>query len=157
MKLDAPTPEDVRQVAAQMRERDQAEFLAVSHAKTHAELVEALVARYGGAGDAICAYTDRPVAVGAMVRHRPNVVSLAFFATDQFPEIALGLTKFIRDRLFPCYRAEGVHRIECVSMEGYDAAHRWIGLLGLKREAVLPKFGKGGETFLQFAWVADAD
>jgi hypothetical protein len=84
-------------------------------------------------------------------------VTLAFFATDQFPEIALGLTKFIKDRLFPRYRAEGVHRIECLSMEGYDAAHRWIGVLGLKREAVLPKFGKGGETFFQFAWVADAD
>lgn len=157
MKLDAPTPEDVRHVAARMRERDQSEFLAVSHARTHAELVEALVARYGGAGDAICAYWNGPVAIGAMVQHRPNVVTLAFFATDQFPEIALGLTKFIKDRLFPRYRANGVHRIECLSMEGYDAAHRWIGVLGLKREATLPKFGKAGETFLQFAWVADAD
>ena len=34
--------------------------------------------------------------------------------------------------------------------------HRWVELLGLKREAVMPKYGKGGETYIQFAWVADA-
>lgn len=154
MKLDAPTPGDVRRVAEQMRERDVAEFLAVAHVETKADLVEALTARYGDAPDAICAFADGdPVAVGAMVQARPNVVTLAFFATDRFPEIALELTKFIRNRLFARYRADGVHRIECISMEGYEDAHRWIGLLGLKQEAVMPRYGKGGETYVQFAWV----
>lgn len=156
MKLDAPTRGDVRHVAELMRERDVAEFLAVSRAEDKAELVEALVDRYGGAADAICAYVNKvPVAVGAMVQVRPNVVTLAFFATDQFPEIALELTKFIRNRLIPGYVADGVHRVECISMEGYEDAHRWIGLLGLTQEAVMPKYGKGGETYIQFAWVAD--
>lgn len=156
MRLDAPTWGDVRQVAELMRERDVAEFLAVSHTETKADLIEALVDRYGGAPDAICAYDGHvPIAVGAMVRARPNVVTLAFFATDRFPEIALELTKFIRNRLFAQYRADGVHRIECISAESYEDAHRWIGLLGLEREAVMPKYGKGGETYVQFAWVAD--
>ena len=156
MKLDAPTWRDARRVAGAMRERDVAEFLAVSRLEGKAELIEALADRYGGAPDAICAFAgEEPVAIGAMVQARPNVATLAFFATDRFPEVALELTKFIRNRLFPQYRGDGVHRIECISMEGYDDAHRWIGLLGLEREAVMPKYGKGGETFIQFAWVAD--
>jgi hypothetical protein len=156
MKLDAPSGADVRHVAERIRERDAVEFLAVSHSADKAELVEALVQRYGGAPDAICAYRNgEPVAVGAMVQVRPNVVTLAFFATDRFPEVALELTKFIRNRLFPQYRADGVHRIECISMVGYDDAHRWIGLLGLEQEAVLPKYGKGGETYILFSWVED--
>lgn len=156
MKLEAPTRGDVRHVARFMRERDVAEFLAVSRAETRADLEGMLTERYGGAPDAICAYMGfEPVAVGAMVCWRPNVATLAFFATDRFPEVALELTKFIRNRLFPRYRAEGVHRIECISMEGYTDAHRWVGLLGLEQEAVMPRYGKGGETYLQFAWVSD--
>jgi hypothetical protein len=73
-----------------------------------------------------------------------------------FPKIALALTRFIRSRLFPRYRANGVHRIECASLDGYVEVHRWIELLGLRQEAVMPGYGRGGETFLQFAWVADA-
>lgn len=156
MRLDAPTRGDVRHVAELMRERDVAEFLAVSNVADRHELIEALVDRYGGSADAICAYDGYvPIAVGAMVQARPNVVTLAFFATDRFPEVALELTKFIRNRLFAQYRAGGVHRIECISAEGYEDAHRWICLLGLEQEAVMPKYGKGGETYIQFAWVAD--
>lgn len=156
MRLDAPTRSDVAYVAARMRERDATEFLAVSRVDTRAELVNGLIDRYGGAPDAFCAYLDdTPVAVGAMVEHRPNVVTLMFFATDRLPEIGLALTRWITRQLFPQYRARGVHRIECASIDGYEEVHRWVEALGLRREAVMPKYGKGGETYVQFAWVAD--
>lgn len=156
MRLDAPTRETVAYVAARMRDRDAEEFLAVSRAETRAELVAGLIDRYGDAPDAYVVYSGAtPVAVGAMVEHRPNVVTLMFFATERLPEVGLALTKFITQRLFPRYRARGVHRIECASIAGYAAVHRWIRALGLKQEAVMPGYGKGGETFLQFAWVAD--
>lgn len=156
MKLDAPTREDVAYVAARMRGRDAAEFMAVSKAATRADLASGLVDRYGGAPDAFCAYLDgKPVAVGAMVEHRPNVVTLMFFATDRLPTIGLALTRWITQRLFPRYKARGVHRIECASMDGYEEVHRWVELLGLKREAVMLGYGRGGETFVQFAWVKD--
>ena len=63
------------------------------------------------------------------------------------------LTRFITKNLFEKYRAKGVHRIECVSIDGYDEAYRWIKLLGLHHEAVLPGFGKNAEVFRSFAWV----
>ena len=158
MKIDAPSRGDILAVALALRERDYAEFSALSFAEDRASLAGALADRYAGKSDTFCAYAgDDPVAVGAMVMGRPGVVTLMFFATDRIPEIGLALTKFITQRLFPAYRAIGVHRIECVSLEGYEEVHRWIEILGLRREAGPFKgFGRGGEAFVQFAWVADA-
>lgn len=158
MKLDAPSYDTVRRVAEKMRAGDLREFLAVSRADSPAALVDQLVARYGDAPDAFGFYDDdrTPIAIGAMVQHRPNVVTLAFFATDEFSRIAADVAKFARRSLFPSYQKRGVHRIECVSIEGYEQAHRWIEMLGLAKEAVMPGYGRGGETYVQFAWVADA-
>lgn len=154
MIIDVTTPENVRHIAERMRDSDYREFSALSHADSREALVEILVQNYGNHPSGICAYAgDEPVAAGAMVEGRPNVVTLMFFATDEFPKIALPLTRFITKNLFEKYRAEGVHRIECVSIDGYDEAHRWIKLLGLHHEAVFPGFGKNGEAFHQFSKV----
>ena len=154
MRVDVTTPENVRHVAERMRASDYREFSALSYANGLLELTALLVRDYGEHPSGICAYaSDEPVAVGAMVEGRPNVITLMFFATDDFPKIALPLTRFITKNLFEKYRAEGVHRIECVSIEGYDEAHRWIKLLGLRHEAVLPGFGKNAEAFHSYSWV----
>lgn len=154
MRVDVTTTENVRHVAERMRDSDYREFSALSHARNRQELVTVLTQAYGEHPSGICAYLgDEPVAVGAMVQGRPNVVTLMFFATDDMSRIVLPLTRFITKNLFEKYRAEGVHRIECVSIDGYAEAHRWIKTLGLQPEAVFPAFGKNGEAFHQFAWV----
>lgn len=156
MRISAPDREAVLAVAQNMRPRDLQEFLAVSPLESDA-LALSLAATYGDRPDTFCAsWRGRPVAIGAMVQHRPGVVTLMFFATPEFPRIALALTRFIKNRLFPAYWANGVHRIECASLDGYAEVHRWIELLGLTREATMRGYGRGGETFLQFAWVDDA-
>lgn len=141
-----------------MRASDVEEFSAFYAFDHPSELVDQICARYGGRFDTFCARDDDvgPVAFGAMIEQRPNVVTLMFFATDNFPIIAKKLTRFIVRALFPMYRKNGVHRIECVSMESHTATHRWLQVLGLKREGVMKGFGKNGETFHQFAWVSDA-
>lgn len=157
MRIEGALDEDVRFVAQNMRAADLAEFTAVSHARTRDEIAGSLLDRYGGHPAAIVARDDagKAVAIGAGVEGRPNVVTLLFFATDSFPQIALGLTRFIRQNLFLRYRQAGVHRIEAISMDGHAAAHRWLKTLGLQHEAELRGFGKNGETFHQFAWVRD--
>lgn len=157
MIVSAPTFRHVRAVASQMRAKDRTEFMAVSSASTHADLVERLVQLYGD-NDATYCFSDddgEPIGAGAMIEARPNVVTLMFMATDRFNTIALPLAKFCRRRLFPKYRALGVHRIECIALDGYDENHRWIEMLDMEREGVLRGFGRNGETFHQFAWVAD--
>ncbi len=156
MKIEPASHTQITDVGLRMRERDRREFAAVSEADTRTEIVESLLRRYAMDRSAICASLDgEAVAVGAIVMARPNVGSLCFFATDDFNRVAAGLTKWIRRDLFPRYQQAGVHRIECISIDGYEQTHRWIELLGLKREAVLKGFGKSGETFHQFAWVRE--
>lgn len=156
MKVDRADAQAVRFIADRLRERDVIEFTATSFAATRGQLTDDLVRRYAGLPGGICASIgDRPVAFGATIEARPNVLTLLFFATDEFPAIALGLTRFIRQRLFPAQRAAGAHRIECVSIDSHTDAHRWIEILGLEREAEMPGYGKAGETFYQFAWTAD--
>lgn len=148
--------EDVRFVAANLRDADAAEFLALTHAADRRALTDNLLDRWGGHPQAIVARSAGvPVAIGAGIEARPNVITLLMFATDRFPAVALGLTRFITRNLFERYRAAGVHRIEAVSMVGHEAAHRWIGALGLRREAELRGYGRDGQDFIQFAWVRD--
>lgn len=155
MKTDPGSLAHVRHVADNMRDKDAAEFLAVSFHKTRQELADSLVERYARGADTYCFSLDdgTPVAVGAMVEGRPNVITLMFFATDRFGEIALPLARFTKRQLFPRYFAAGVHRIECISIDGYSDNHRWIALLGLNWEAEFPCFGKDGQKFHQFALV----
>lgn len=157
MRVDEPSIAHVRYVADRMRDKDVEEFLALSFANDRVELADIMVDKYSANHQAFCfSDGDEPVAVGAMVEARPNVITLMFFATDSFPKLALRIARFTRQRLFPEYRQAGVHRIECVSIDGYTHAHRWIEILGLQREGgPMRGFGKGGETFHQFAWVAD--
>jgi hypothetical protein len=156
MKIDVPTYEDLSKVANGMRARDVAEFSAVNKVDNAFELATLMKERYAHRQDTFCVYDgETPVGIGAMIEGRPNVITLMFFATDELPNVVLGLTKFIKRELFPNYRKNGAHRIECVSIDGYEETHRWIETLGLKREAVLRGYGKNGEAFHQFAWVAD--
>ena len=156
MRIEGPTPEHVSHVAGNLRRSDAAEFLAVSSAATTEELAAMLVQRYSDDDHVYCfSKGATPVAVGAMVEGRPNVITIMFFATEMFPAIAFELARFCKRRLFPFYRRRGVHRIECIAIDGNDENRRWIEMLGMKHEATLRGFGRGGETFHQFAWVAD--
>ena len=156
MRIEAPTRADVIEVASRMRQEDVDEFMAVSFCDTRAGLIENLAWRYGDSDQTFCAYLeDVPIAIGAMVQHRPNVITAGLFATDEFHLVAFPFAKFIRQRLFPEYRQRGTHRIDALSAASHTKAHRWMQTLGLKEEARLRAFGRGGEDFLQFAWVDD--
>lgn len=139
-----------------MRDADYKEFSAMLPVESRYQLVENLTFRYGFRDDTIVAkHGDEPVAIGGMLMARPNVVTLYFFATDKLPLIGKALTRWIRKELLPRTKEAGVHRIECISIEGHEEAHKWIRSLGLTQEA--PPFrgyGKNGENFIQFAWVA---
>jgi hypothetical protein len=154
MIVEAATPGAVRMVAENMRIRDREEFMAVSQCRTHDQLVDGLVSRFGLHDDVIVAnWQNGPVAVGGLIHHRPRVGTLLFFATDDLPKIGSDLTRFIRQRLFPCYLRAGTHRIECASLAGYDEVHRWLGVLGLEKEADMRKYGRDGQDFVQFSMV----
>lgn len=141
-------------VVANLREADVREFLAISFCESRETLAADLIRRYANREDTYAAFDgDRAVAFGAMVELRPNVVTCGFFATEDFPAVAVPVARFVKQRLFKTYREAGVHRIECVIIDGYESAMRFVQLLGLKLEAELRGYGKRGESFYQFAWV----
>lgn len=156
MKIERATESDVYDVALRMRERDYAEFSAVSFANCRDTLAYDLSSRYGGRADVMCGFHENePVCIGGTIEARPNVITLLFFATDSFTRVGFGATRFIRNELFPRVQKAGVHRIEAVSMVGNDDAHRWLKVLGLDPETgPLRRYGRGGEDFIQFSWVA---
>lgn len=83
----------------------------------------------------------------------PNVWTGWMFATDKFPKIGLGLTKFVKHIMLPGLEQSGVyHRAQCFSMAGHKTAHDWLRSLGAEEEAIIPNFGKNRETFHLFAW-----
>lgn len=157
MRVVEPKLAFVRHVAEHIRDKDAEEFLAVMHLDTRDQLIESLVERYADHPHGFCFLHDdwEPVGFVAMIFARPNVATLSFFATDRFPEIAIGVTRFATRQLFPTYMAEGVHRIECASIEGYEHAHRWIQMLGMNEEGRFPGWGKNGEAFHQFAMLSE--
>lgn len=158
MRIEHAAASDVAAVALNMRHRDYLEFSAVSPCNSRSELADLLTARFGDRpGDVLAVFDgERPVAIGGLIESRPNVITLLFFATDNFPAVALPLTRFIKRELFPRYIAAGVHRFEAVSMHRHEEAHRWLKILGLKMEAALFGYGRDRETFVQFAWTDDA-
>lgn len=148
--------EDIFTVAYQMRDRDFAELSALNWTDDREELADTLADRYKDAG-LMCGWSGgKPICIGGVLETRPNVCSLLFFATNDFPEIALEITKFIKQRLFPPIIAAGAIRIDALALDGYEHIHRWLGTLGLHPETgPLKNFGKRGESFVYYAWVRE--
>lgn len=157
MKIEPARLDDVFYVAANMRDRDYEEFSAVSPAGDKEALACLLADRYGNRPDVMCGRMGgTPICIGGTIEARPNVITLLFFATDEFPKIALPITRFIRKNLFPKLIAAGAHRIEAVSMAGHDQTHAWLRTIGLEAETgPLHGYGKNKEAFVQFSWSAD--
>ncbi len=158
MKIDQATPEQVRFVSEWMRERDYAEISAVHFVDDRPELVELLTFLYGKSPDTLCAsWRGTPVAVGGFYQMRPGTCAMGMWATDMFPRVGLGLTRFLVKTMMPSLVRAGVHRFECASLDGYNEVHAWLRTLGLEQEGPPRRnYGKNGESYIFFSKVIDA-
>lgn len=81
----------------------------------------------------------------------PGVWGVWMFATDRFPEIGLFTTKFIKKNIISAL-IPVAHRAQCYSAESHTEAHKWLEVLGARKEAVLKDYGKEGQTFYLYRW-----
>lgn len=154
MKIEAVTEANIRYVAERMRERDVAEFSAMSYFSDRQNAADLLVENYAEYPGLECCTLDdgTPVGIGGVIWTRPNVASMLFFATDDFDKIVVSLTRHSAKNIFSPAKVIA-HRIECFSLASYTQMQQWVELFGLRKEAVLSQYGKNGEDFFVYAWV----
>ncbi len=155
LRIEAATPADVYAVATRMRAHDVEELSAVLPYDPVPDIALHMANTYGSRDDVKVVWSGRErVAVIGDIMCRPGSLALLMFATDKLPQVGLSLTRFLKREWLPRLPAAGVHRVEAASLAGYDDMHRWLEMIGLRREGVMRRFGKRGEDFVRFAWVA---
>ena len=148
-------PEDVFHVAKNMRERDYEEISCLTFANNREELAANLAKLYEPHRNiyAVGTTKDGPIAILSYIPVRPGVWSLGLFATDSFQKVGRFLTKTIIRDIIPALDRANAHRVEAHSIEGYDEIHRWLEFLGLRKETMIPGYGRNGENFYTFSYV----
>ena len=140
--------ESVLYVADNMRRKDRHEIAALREPFDTVALTRDCLR--AGAFAWVGGRDDRPIVVfGAWPMH-PGVWSAWMFATDEFPRVALGLTKLARRVIIPSLAQSGCRRAQCLSIEGHTVAHEWLKSLGAVEESRMEGYGKSGEAFVCF-------
>lgn len=154
MKIQPPTLQGVRFITGQARERDRAEFRAVAGiyqpSVVARELLQSWVDR-GEWGGVFCA-GDTPVALLVALTETPKSLQVGLIATDRFNEIAIPVTRYVRNVVQKQLRDAGYTRAECRCWEKHTDARRWLAICGAREETEIPGYGAFGETFIQLAW-----
>lgn len=150
MNLSHVDYDPVLYVVRNMRARDAEEIYNLRETDNPFDVMNSVMALRNFAW--IAWHDGRPAVVfGGAPRH-PGVWSMFCFATDDFPKLALGLTRFAKTTVLPTLFGDlGARRLECDSHEKHVSAHRWLGLLGAEREAIKRNYGKDGANYYTFA------
>lgn len=75
------------------------------------------------------------------------------FGTERFKRCVPLMTRHILGLRSKIER--DCRRLQVITHDGHDIAHRWIEALGATREGRLRSYGRGGEDFWIYAWVRD--
>lgn len=138
-------------VVRNMRAADRDEIFALRSDADPDRLAVDVAQRWATVGQV--AWDDGvPVAVVGATLLWPGVWMAWMFATDAWPKVGRGVTRFIRTSMIPGLVDRGAHRCEARSIISHTEAHRWLRSLGATEEARLRRYGRNGEDFLVFRW-----
>lgn len=116
------------------------------------ELATEVFTRWGKL--AYIAYADdgTPVAAVGATPLWDGVWQAWMFGTDRFGESGKQLTRWCRKVMIPSVVQAGCHRAEARSIASHGTAHKWMEMLGAKRESVLRRYGRDKQDFVLFVW-----
>lgn len=144
------TWQDVLHVALNMREEDRAEVMATSWTDSPFDFAADCM-RAPGSRLAVRDRDGVPFCIGGVALHQPGVGQAWLVGTNDIGRHGVEVAH-ITKRLFRALFDDGVvHRIQAHSAANHTWAHKWLGLVGLKEESRLPKYGKAGEEFIVFS------
>jgi hypothetical protein len=157
MRLARLRPEDrdaLIYVCANMREWDRREIFATRWDDDPAALADDC---FRGGEFSYLFGTERPIGIIGAIPLWRGVWSVYMFATDEFLQVGLPLTKWVRRVMIPALTEDmGCHRAQCHSIEGHTDAQRWLEANGVHREAPARGYGRNGEDFWVYAWTRRA-
>lgn len=136
-----------------MRDLDRDEILPLTWSGAP-EDIAMWAAHLGGLSNVALAET-RPVAAFGAYEIMPKFWNVWMFATDDWPLVAMKVTRTIIREWTPIIFESDAQRMDCWSMDGHDVAHRWLEVLGARREASLENYGATGKTFHCYSWTRD--
>ena len=115
-------------------------------ARPYALMMNAVFPMIGGYHD------GQPAALLGAVEIWPRVVQVMMLATDDWPKVARGTFRHVRDRMIPALRAHGAIRAQCFVMEAHGEACRFVEHLGAELDARLEHYGRSGAAFRLYRW-----
>lgn len=154
MFLAAPTLSGIEHVCANLRAWDRRE-LRVSLGHDDPGTVAAHVFRSWPRAlvfHVIETAARTPCAVLWVLRQGACSAVAAMLTTDEFPLVALPLTRHLRRHTGPYLAEIGLTRLELRVHERHSEAIRWIRLCGAREEVRLRGFATDGADFIQMVW-----
>lgn len=76
------------------------------------------------------------------------------FGRPGFSRCIPAVTRFVFRNVVPGWLDQGIRRIEVRTIESHEGAHRWMEAAGATRCCALDDWGRSGERFYLYAWVA---
>lgn len=141
------TPDGLRHIVANLRERDRREIFALRWDDDEESLVGEL-AHVAGELWRMWSWDHEPVAVAGMVPTRPGVVIGGAFGTHLWPRAVRSITHWGIHSIVPILKAANYHRLEVYVLADNTDSRRWIELMGGEVESLLRGFGRNREDYL---------
>lgn len=152
------TDDDIRYVAAHMREIDAAEQFATRFPcdDERTALAADIIAAQGRAIQSFCFVgpDGNPAAILSAYLSSPGVARLHRVSTEQWDIVSIEVFRFGITKFMPAVKAAGIRRAECSILAIHDCAAAMLRRLGFAFEGTAWGRGRGGENFQNFAWVS---
>lgn len=97
----------------------------------------------------------KPVAIGGLAVWQPGVGQAWLVGTPDIGKIGKQIAKYCKQEIKRLFESGCIHRIQAFSEANHTQAHQWLNSIGLKQEALMPKYGKNGEDFILFSIVKE--
>ncbi len=154
MWLRDATDADIWNVVSQMRGADAFEVFSGRFSENRFEFALDLVATRPLAQRLLAfgAESETAIALLGLYPVAPARAEVLMVATDAFPKIGSGLTKWLKREGMPRYLSV-VNSAECRAWEGNTTACKWLEHLGFTAAAILPEHDDRGSLFLLYRWI----
>lgn len=90
----------------------------------------------------------KPVAFLGGVELWPCVMQIGFMATNEWPLVALSISRWLYKMKPIILQHYGIKQLFCFRDENHEQSEKWLNWLGFKPKGLLDDFGRNGENLV---------